>query len=143
MSGRDIERRLRPSRTGSNDPAEPEPGRDGSGRSETALERWDRNLNELLQELRVAQTGVQVLFALLLAPASYHRIVFRKGRKPQLVQVASRLAVAGLFCLLLAMLGAVFLAVDVVVHEPLAAVIVAGLAVLTFVAPADPGSSTP
>jgi hypothetical protein len=37
------------------------------GRSETALERCDRNLVELLQEVRVAQTGVQILFAFLLS----------------------------------------------------------------------------
>jgi MFS family permease len=37
-----------------------------SGREETDEERLDRNLAELLQELRVAQTGVQVLFAFLL-----------------------------------------------------------------------------
>src|SRR3954462_868765 len=36
------------------------------GRTETALERCDRNLVELLQEVRVVQTGVQVLFAFLL-----------------------------------------------------------------------------
>jgi hypothetical protein len=35
-------------------------------RSECDLERADRNMNELLQELRVAQTGVQILFAFLL-----------------------------------------------------------------------------
>jgi Family of unknown function (DUF6328) len=39
---------------------------DGEGRNETALERCDRNLVELLQEVRVVQTGVQVLFAFLL-----------------------------------------------------------------------------
>jgi hypothetical protein len=33
---------------------------------ETPAERADRNLGELLQELRVAQTGVQILFAFLL-----------------------------------------------------------------------------
>jgi hypothetical protein len=39
------------------------------GRDETELERCDRNLVELLQEVRVVQTGVQVLFAfLLMAP---------------------------------------------------------------------------
>src|SRR5438034_8402379 len=145
--------------------AAPEPGAAPySGRDETELERWDRNFTELLQELRVAQTGVQILFAflltlpftsrfdktteldrgvyvativaaaaataLLIAPVSYHRLVFRKGRKPQLVQTGSRLATLGLGCLLLAMLGAVFLAVDVVLHQPAAALIVAGLAVL-------------
>jgi hypothetical protein len=36
-------------------------------RDETETERLDRNLIELLQEVRVVQTGVQVLFALLLA----------------------------------------------------------------------------
>jgi Family of unknown function (DUF6328) len=45
---------------------EPIGGRDGAGRNETALERCDRNLVELLQEVRVVQTGVQVLFAFLL-----------------------------------------------------------------------------
>jgi Na+/melibiose symporter-like transporter len=38
-----------------------------SGREETEGERLDRNLSELLQELRVALPGVQVLFAFLLA----------------------------------------------------------------------------
>jgi hypothetical protein len=38
-----------------------------SGRDETEDERLDRNLSELLQELRVALPGVQVLFAFLLA----------------------------------------------------------------------------
>jgi hypothetical protein len=36
------------------------------GGNETPLQRCDRNLTELLQELRVIQTGVQVLFAFLL-----------------------------------------------------------------------------
>src|SRR5882757_4347870 len=38
----------------------------GGGRPETDLQRWDRNFSELLQELRVAQTGVQILFGFLL-----------------------------------------------------------------------------
>jgi Family of unknown function (DUF6328) len=40
------------------------PAPDRSG--ETEAERADRNFTELLQELRVAQTGVQILFAFLL-----------------------------------------------------------------------------
>ncbi|MCG7285654.1 DUF6328 family protein [Cellulomonas sp. ACRRI] len=36
------------------------------GRHETPTERMDRNWNELLQELRVAQTGVQILTGFLL-----------------------------------------------------------------------------
>jgi hypothetical protein len=42
------------------------PGYDPLARNETALERCDRNLTELMQEVRVVQTGVQVLFAFLL-----------------------------------------------------------------------------
>ncbi len=38
----------------------------GAGRDETEEERLDRNLAELLNELRVALPGVQVLFAFLL-----------------------------------------------------------------------------
>jgi hypothetical protein len=37
-----------------------------SERNETPLERSDRHLGELMQEVRVAQTGVQVLFGFLL-----------------------------------------------------------------------------
>ena len=35
-------------------------------KNESKKERWDRNFADLLQELRVAQTGVQILFAFLL-----------------------------------------------------------------------------
>jgi hypothetical protein len=50
-----------------------EPDQRDSGRDETEQERLDRNLGELLQELRVALPGVQVLFAFLLA------VPFQKG----------------------------------------------------------------
>ncbi|MGH3388175.1 MAG: DUF6328 family protein [Actinomadura sp.] len=133
-------------------------------RDETELERWDRNFTELLQELRVAQTGVQILFAflltlpfsvrfdrvssldkvvyvatllaaatstaLLIAPVSYHRQVFRQGRKPQLVRTASALAKAGLAALLLAIVGAVFVVLDVVAGLGWAAGLVAAVAAL-------------
>lgn len=39
---------------------------DDAGRRETVAERLDRNWNELLQELRVTQTGAQVLTGFLL-----------------------------------------------------------------------------
>ena len=120
----------------------------GDGRDETPLERWDRNLVELLQELRVAQTGVQILFAflltlpftnrfgavgpvakttylvtliaaataaaLLIAPVSFHRLVFRQGHKPELVRTSTVLAQLGLACLLVCVVGCVLLVVDVV-----------------------------
>lgn len=38
-------------------------------REETTLERADRNFGELLQELWIIQTGVQILFAFLLTLA--------------------------------------------------------------------------
>ncbi|GAA1258777.1 DUF6328 family protein [Pseudonocardia aurantiaca] len=53
------------------EPAAPAGRRDGGhvadGRGEGLLQRADRNMLELLQELRVAQTGVQILFAFLLS----------------------------------------------------------------------------
>lgn len=119
------------------------------GRDETELERWDRNFIELLQELRVAQTGVQILFGflltlpfsaqfgrmsgldkavyvatlmagvtttiLLIAPVAHHRLLFRRGRKREVVETASRFAEAGLAALLLTVIGALFVVLDVVV----------------------------
>jgi len=134
----------------------------GGGRPETDLQRWDRNFSELLQELRVAQTGVQILFgflltvpfsarfsqattfqtgvyiftvvacavaaALLIAPVSQHRQVFRQGRKAELVRRADRLAQAGLLALLVAMSGVVFLLLDVLVGLAVACPLTAAVA---------------
>ncbi|WP_143230748.1 DUF6328 family protein [Actinosynnema sp. ALI-1.44] len=106
-------------------------------------QRLARNLNELLQELRVAQAGVQILFgfllsivfteryeevddyvrtthfitvlfttaatALLTAPASWHRVLFRHGRREKIIGVANKLAVSGLVCLAVAITGTVLL----------------------------------
>lgn len=41
----------------------------GQGRDETADERADRRWNETLQEVRVAQTGAQILFGFLVSVA--------------------------------------------------------------------------
>jgi hypothetical protein len=46
---------------------QPPGGKPSDGRNETEAQRLDRNLGELLQELRVAGIGVQVLFGFLLA----------------------------------------------------------------------------
>jgi|GEM_PF-5492260 len=40
---------------------------------ESEAQRLDRNYNEILQELRVAEAGVQILFAFLLALAFTQR----------------------------------------------------------------------
>jgi hypothetical protein len=112
-------------------------------RDESEAERDDRNLAELLQELRVAGLGVQVLFgfllslpftnrftrlssgerglylatlvlaavatALLLGPVAYHRLVFRRRQKEQLVRAANVMAIAGLATVGLAVSAAVLL----------------------------------
>jgi hypothetical protein len=52
-------------------PEEPDAALDG--RVETVNERWDRNWAELLQELRVIQTGTQILTGFLLAAVFQQR----------------------------------------------------------------------
>jgi len=135
--------------------------------------RLDRELNELLQELRVTLPGVQVLFAflftvpfsqrfgqltttqrtsyfiafltaavstaLLLAPAAYHRIQWRQHDKERLLQMSTRLALAGLVFLAMAMAAAGFVVTDVLYDTTWAAVVaaavVAVLAAFWFVLP--------
>jgi Family of unknown function (DUF6328) len=131
----------------------------GTERNETELERCDRNLVELLQEVRVAQTGVQVLFGFLLAvaftqrfreisefqrlvyfvtlmaaggaavmliaPTAYHRILFRRGDKEHLVDVANRFTLIGLAGVALSMVGAVLLVSDVMFPTAVAVVVTA------------------
>jgi hypothetical protein len=50
-----------------------------ASRRETELERYDRNLNELMGELRVALPGVQVLFAFLLVAPFNQRFASVSG----------------------------------------------------------------
>jgi Family of unknown function (DUF6328) len=70
-----------------------------NGRNETHLERCDRNLVELLQEVRVVQTGVQVLFAfLLMAPLTPR---FNDLTSLQRAEYFTTLALAGAAALLL------------------------------------------
>jgi Family of unknown function (DUF6328) len=135
-----------------------------SERDETDAERLDRQLDQLLQELRVAMPGVQVLFAFLLAvpfqqrftavtefqqdvyfvtllaaaaasaffiaPTAFHRVRFQDRDKPFLVAMSSRLMVAGLACLALAMIGAVLLVSDVLFDGATVTVTVAVTAAL-------------
>jgi Family of unknown function (DUF6328) len=122
-----------------------------AGRNETEAQRLDRNYGELLQELRVAQVGVQILFAsmltvaftpqfgsisslqrgtyvvtllaaaaataLLIGPVAFHRIVFRHNQKDDLVRVSHRLALAGLACLAVALVGVVLLILEQVLGQ--------------------------
>jgi O-antigen/teichoic acid export membrane protein len=150
-----------------------QPARSSSGRNETEAERIDRNVSELLQELRVAGLGSQVIFgfllampltdvfssldpeqhllyvsdlvlaalatSLLIAPVAYHRIVFRKHQKHDLLRFANMVAIAGLVALSLAVTGAVLLVVSVVydglVAALIAAIVAAAYFVLWYVAP--------
>jgi Family of unknown function (DUF6328) len=118
---------------------------------ESEKERWERNFSDLLQELRVAQTGVQILFAFLLtmvfaarfdgadrfervvylvalmsaagaagmiiAPVAYHRVLFQRGLKPELVRSAHRMASGGLALVVVAMASSVLLVTDVIVER--------------------------
>lgn len=151
----------------------PTGGPPDNGRNETEAQRIDRNIAELLQELRVAALGVQVLFgfllampfttqfssldpeqhrlyvvvlllatlatALLSAPVAYHRIVFRRHKKHDLLRFANTVALAGLSTVALAISGAVLLVVSVVYDGLVAAIIAALVAgvyfVLWYVAP--------
>lgn len=63
-------------------------------RSETAIQRLDRNWNNLLQELRVVQTGVQLLTGFLLTLPFQQRFDMLTGpmRALYLVTVASSVA---------------------------------------------------
>ncbi|MFC8448644.1 DUF6328 family protein [Kitasatospora sp. NPDC057223] len=54
---------------GSSRPADPPDNAGGPGRDETVQERADRLWNETLQEVRVTQTGAQILFGFLLSVA--------------------------------------------------------------------------
>jgi hypothetical protein len=64
--------------------------------------------------------------ALLIAPTAYHRVLFRKGYKPEILFFANRAAMAGLAVLALAMCGAILLIAHVIFSE--AASIVAAVA---------------
>ncbi|HEY3406598.1 MAG TPA: DUF6328 family protein [Propionicimonas sp.] len=106
-----------------------------AARDETRAERFDRNWSELLQELRVTQTGIQILSgflltlpfqsrfadldptlvvvfltaavlatlstALVIAPVTAHRVLFRRHAKGLLVDVGDVMAKIGLTCLAL------------------------------------------
>jgi preprotein translocase subunit Sss1 len=131
---------------------------------EDAGERLDRELLELLNELRVALPGVQVLFAfllvvpfqqsfksltafqenlyfatlllaaistaLLISPTAFHRAVFRLHQKPRVIEYGTRLTVAGIGFLGLAMTGAITLICDIVFDGTRAAIVAAAMVVL-------------
>jgi len=140
-------------------------------RGERPEDVLDRNVDELLQETRVATAGVQFLFAFLLtlpftqrfgqltafqedlyiitllstasaaivliAPVSFHRVLFRQHEKEAVVTFADHALVAGLVLLLIGIASAVLLVLDVVLSRGPAiagCVAVAGLALVLWFA---------
>jgi hypothetical protein len=57
-------------------------------------------------------------------------MIFREGRKAELVKLTSRLALGGMSFLLLALLGAALLVLDYILNRVVAVALVAGLAVV-------------
>ena len=74
-------------------------GSRADGRGEGPLRRADRNMIELLQELRVAQTGVQILFAFLLTLSFTDRFgsIDQVQRWTYVVTLLCSVLTAGLF----------------------------------------------
>ena len=141
--------------------------------SEKAREIRDRQVAEILQELRVAITGGQILFGFLLtvpfaqgwadtddfqrtlflitllsiasatgcfiAPTAAHRLRFHQGDRSFLVSYANVAAIAGLLCLMTAMLSAMLLVTDFVFSRTTALAATATIAIvlltLWFVVP--------
>jgi hypothetical protein len=68
------------------------PDPDGAQRDETSTERADRNWDELLQELRVTQTGIQILSGFLLTLPFQQRFTALDGSLRTLYLVAVALA---------------------------------------------------
>jgi hypothetical protein len=64
------------------------------GASESETERLQRNLSELLQELRVAEVGVQILFAFLLTLPFSQRFGHLNGLERRVYFVTLLLAAA-------------------------------------------------
>jgi hypothetical protein len=54
----------------------------------------------------------------VLAPIAYHRILFRRGQRPWLVETANTMARVGLLLAALSMCGVVFLAFDLAAGTP-------------------------
>ena len=75
-------------------------GSEGTGRDESEKERLDRNLGELLQELRVALPGVQVLFAFLLVVPFNQRFPDITGFQRTVYFITLLLATAATACLI-------------------------------------------
>ncbi|TNC26020.1 DUF6328 family protein [Amycolatopsis alkalitolerans] len=70
--------------------------------------------------------------ALLAAPAAWHRILFRAGRRTDILRVGNRIVLVGLVCLAAAVSDVVCL-IAKVVYGPVAMGVVGGLVAIAFV----------
>ncbi len=69
--------------------------------------------------------------AAILSPVAYHRILFRKGQRPWLVQMANRIARVGLVLVAMTTCGVVFLVFDLALGRT-AGVVASLVAVVTY-----------
>jgi hypothetical protein len=91
----------------------------------TSLSAFERNLYLVVLLLTALAT------ALLIAPSAYHRVLFRRGYKPEILFFANRATMAGLAVLALAMAGAILLITHVIFSEA-AAIVVGAVSLLVF-----------
>ena len=70
--------------------------------------------------------------ALLAAPAAWHRILFRGGRRPEILRAGNRAVLTGLGCLAAAITDTVAL-IAKVVYGPVAMGVVGGLVAVLFI----------
>ena len=137
-----------------------------AGRLSEEERKRDRQMIEVLNELRVAIPGVQILFAFLLtvpfaqrfgdtsqfqrdvfygtllatavstscliAPSAAHRELFHQSERGFLIENASRLLIAGLFFLLVALTLAVLLITDILFDGVIVWLAPAAFAALTI-----------
>ena len=73
-----------------------------------------------------------VATALLIAPSSHHRLLFRRGVREQRVQMGNLLAILGLAVLVPAMVGVLFVITDLMFGST-AAIVTTALVTLVFV----------
>jgi len=60
-------------------------------------------------------SGAVAATAMILSPVAYHRILFRRGRRPWLVRTANKVARVGLVLVALTTCGVVFLTFDLAI----------------------------
>lgn len=71
----------------------------------------------------VAFFSTALAAALMITPSSFHRLRFRKGDKEQILRASSRLVLAGIVCLGVAMVAVVWLVAELVFTPRIANVI--------------------